>query len=70
MNEVFCRGEGRNYPEEEFESLPAWGLCHTRNVTHRHTIGGSSIDAPPPVVEEADVSSNIDVLPGEEKPGW
>jgi len=52
MAEVFCRGEFRNCPAQDFENLPVWGLCHTKNLpdgTSRHTVAGTFIpDDPPP----------------------
>jgi hypothetical protein len=42
---IYCEGENEERPDDEFETLPKWGLSHVRNVEKRHTIGGYPIDA-------------------------
>jgi hypothetical protein len=41
-DEVFCEREQRNFPRNEFEIDPAWGLVH--NVQPLHTKEGTIVN--------------------------
>jgi hypothetical protein len=64
-NTIQCRGENRPFPEEEFELVPGWGLCHTKNVAFAHTVGGSALSPsePVPLPDVAPPPESVDVPP-------